>query len=170
MKQEVDREYINKKKDLNSGPDFFLSNFTTTQTDKDGEIKYILKAKEMKHYDYSEKAFLIQPFYTKYENGKPHTTIKSIAGEINNKGDEVFLKKNVVLIRLPTAKKKKMTLITDELNIFTKLDIVTSEKPVKIIQEPDIEIDGVGMRYDKKEGTIKLLSNVKVYYEKPQNN
>ena len=170
LKQEVDREYINKKKDLNSGPDFFLSNFTTTQTDKDGEIKYILKAKEMKHYDYSEKAFLIQPFYTRYENGKPHTSIKSFAGEINNKGDEVFLKKNVVLIRLPTAKKKKMTLFTDELNIFTKLDIVISEKPVKIIQEPDIEIDGVGMKYDKKEGTIKLLSNVKVYYEKPQSN
>jgi lipopolysaccharide export system protein LptC len=170
LKQEVDREYINKKKDLNSGPDFFLSNFTTTQTDKDGEIKYILKAKEMKHYDYSEKAFLIQPFYTRYENGKPHTSIKSFAGEINNKGDEVFLKKNVVLIRLPTAKKKKMTLFTDELNIFTKLDIVISEKPVKIIQEPDIEIDGIGMSYDKKEGTIKLLSNVKVYYEKPQSN
>jgi len=170
LKQEVDREYINKKKDLNSGPDFFLSNFTTTQTDKDGEIKYILKAKEMKHYDYSEKAFLIQPFYTKYENGKPHTSIKSVAGEINNKGDEVFLKKNVVLIRLPTAKKKKMTLFTDELNIFTKLDIVTSIKPVKIIQEPDIEIDGIGMSYDKNEGTIKLLSNVKVYYEKPQSN
>ena len=170
LKQEVDREYINKKKDLNSGPDFFLVNFTTTQTDKDGEIKYILKAKEMKHYDYSEKALLIQPFYTKYKNGKPHTSIKSVAGEINNKGDEVFLKKNVVLIRLPTAKKKKMTLFTDELNIFTKLDIVTSVKPVKIIQEPDIEIDGIGMRYDKKEGTIKLLSNVKVYYEKPQSN
>ena len=170
LKQEVDREYINKKKDLNSGPDFFLSNFTTTQTDKDGEIKYILKAKEMKHYDYSEKALLIQPFYTKYENGKPHTSIKSVAGEVNNKGDEVFLKKNVVLIRLPTAKKKKMTLFTDELNIFTKLDIVTSVKPVKIIQEPDIEIDGIGMSYDKKEGTIKLLSNVKVYYEKPQSN
>ena len=170
LKQEVDKEYVNKKRDLNSSPDFFLNNFTTTQTNKDGEIKYTLKAKEMKHYSYSEKAFLVQPFYTKYENGKPHTTIKSIAGEINNKGDEVFLKKNVVLIRLPTAKKKKMTLITDELNIFTKLDIVTSEKPVKIIQEPDIEIDGGGMKYDKKEGTIKLLSNVKVYYEKPQKN
>ena len=38
----------------------------------------------MKHYNYSDKSFLIQPFYTKYENGKPHTSIKSIAGEINN--------------------------------------------------------------------------------------
>mgnify|MGYP006075477459 CR=1 FL=1 len=168
LKQEVDKEYIDKKRGLNSGPDFFLNNFITTQTNKDGEIKYKLKAKEMKHYNYSDKAFLIQPFYTKYENGKPHTSIKSIAGEINNKGDEVFLKKNVELVRLPTAKKKIMKLFTDELNIFTKLDLVTSDKPVKIIQEPDIEIDGIGMKYDKKEGTIKLLSNVKVYYEKPQ--
>jgi lipopolysaccharide export system protein LptC len=36
-----------------------------------------------------------------------------------------------------------------------------------MIQEPNIEIDGIGMEYDKKEGTTKLLSNVKVFYEKP---
>jgi len=170
LKQEVDKEYINKQKGLNSGPDFFLNNFTTTQTNKDGEIKYTIKAKEMKHYNNSEKSFLIQPLYTKYENGKPHMSIKSISGEINNKGDEVFFKNNVVLIRMPTKKKKMMTLFTDELNIFTKLNIVTSKKPVKIIQEPDIEIDGIGMKYNKDEGTIKLLSDVKVYYEKPQRN
>ena len=107
LKQEVDKEYINKKKDLNSGPDFFLTNFTTTQTDKDGEIKYTLKAKEMKHYNYSEKAFLIQPFYTRYENGKPHTSIKSFAGEINNKGDEVFLKKKCCVNPPSDSKKEK---------------------------------------------------------------
>ena len=31
----------------------------------------------------------------------------------------------------------------------------------------NIEIDGVGMKYDNKEGILKLLSNVKVRYEKP---
>jgi lipopolysaccharide export system protein LptC len=72
-----------------------------------------------------------------------------------------------VLTRLPTKQKKKLSLFTDELNIFTKLDIVTSKKSVKMIQEPNIEIDGIGMEYDKKEGITKLLSNVKVFYEKP---
>jgi lipopolysaccharide export system protein LptC len=54
------------------------------------------------------------------------------------------------------------------LNIVPNEDIVFSKKPVKIIQEPNIEIDGVGMKYDRKENTIKLLSNVKVHYENAQ--
>ena len=32
----------------------------------------------------------------------------------------------------------------------------------------NIEIDGVGMKYDNKDGVLKLLSNVKVRYEKPK--
>ena len=61
-----------------------------------------------------------------------------------------------------------MSLYTSQLNIVPNEDIVFSKKPVKIIQEPNIEIYGVGMKYDRKENTIKLLSNVKVHYENAQ--
>ena len=63
--------------------------------------------------------------------------------------------------------KKTLKLYTHELNIYSELDVVTSQKAVKMIQEPNIEIDGVGMKYDNKDGILKLLSNVKVRYEKP---
>jgi lipopolysaccharide export system protein LptC len=168
LKEEVNKEYLNKQKDLNSGPDYFLKTFKATQTNEKGEIKFTLDAKNMEHFQYADKTYLKKPHYTKYEGGNPHSFIISKKGEINNKGDEIYLKDNVVLTRLPTKKKKILKLFSDELNIFTKKDVITSKKAVKIIQEPDIEIDGVGMKYDKNEGTIKLLSNVKVYYEKPK--
>jgi LPS export ABC transporter protein LptC len=63
-----------------------------------------------------------------------------------------------------------MKLFTDELNILPDMDIVITKKPVKIIQEPNIEIYGVGMKYDNKEGIVKLLSNVKVHYDDPRPN
>ena len=91
----------------------------------------------------------------------------SDVGEISDKGEEITLKENAILIRLPTKTKKTLKLYTHELNIYSELDIVTSQKAVKMIQEPNIEIDGVGMKYDNKDGILKLLSNVKVRYEKP---
>ncbi len=167
LKEKVENEFINKPKNLSNTPDFYLKKFNVIQTDKDGKIKFTLNALSMKHYKYLDKALLNQPYYKQYKNERTHITIRSEKGEINNKGDEIFFNKNVVLTRLPTKQKKKLSLFTDELNIFTKLDIVTSKKSVKMIQEPNIEIDGIGMEYDKKEGTTKLLSNVKVFYEKP---
>ena len=82
------------------------------------------------------------------------------------------MEKNLIKIIkiLKTKKKKEMRLFTDELNILPNKDIVTTQKPVKIIQEPNIEIYGVGMKYDNKEGIVKLLSNVKVYYGNPRKN
>jgi LPS export ABC transporter protein LptC len=121
----------------------------------------------MKHFKEEDKTSLFKPLYTKYKNKKKHSTIYSDVGEISDKGEEIILKENAILIRLPTKTKKTLKLYTHELNIYSELDIVTSQKAVKMIQEPNIEIDGVGMKYDNKDGILKLLSNVKVRYEKP---
>ena len=77
---------------------------------------------------------------------------------------------NVILTRVKTDKKREMKLFTDQLDILPNMDIVLTKKPVKIIQEPNIEIYGIGMKYDNKEGIVKLLSNVKVHYGSPRKN
>jgi LPS export ABC transporter protein LptC len=82
-------------------------------------------------------------------------------------GDEYLFSDNVILTRVKTKKKREMKLFTDQLDILPNLDIILTKKPVKIIQEPSIEIYGVGMKYDNKEGIVKLLSNVRVHYDNP---
>ena len=42
----------------------------------------------------------------------------------------------------------------------------TYDKKVKIIQEPNIEVDGIGLNYNKKLGIIKIMKDVKVQYVK----
>ena len=168
LKEEVINEYKNYKLSNNSGPSFFLKDFDSTRTDEDGNLQSSLQAEYMKHFKEEDKTSLLRPLYTKYKNKEKHSTIYSDIGEINDKGEEIILKENAILIRLPTKTKKTLKLYTHELNIYSELDIVTSQKAVKMIQEPNIEIDGVGMKYDNKEGILKLLSNVKVRYEKPK--
>ena len=167
LKEEVINEYKNFTQSKNSGPSFFLKDFDSTKTDEYGNLQSSLQADYMKHFKEEDKTSLFKPHYTKYKNKKKHSTIYSDVGEISDKGEEIILKENAILIRLPTKTKKTLKLYTHELNIYSELDIVTSQKAVKMIQEPNIEIDGVGMKYDNKDGILKLLSNVKVRYEKP---
>tara|TARA_B100001063_G_scaffold96231_1_gene89878 strand:- start:307 stop:885 length:579 start_codon:yes stop_codon:yes gene_type:complete len=168
LNHEVKKELLEDAKNLNNAADFYLRNFSSKHMSEAGTIKYIITGKEMKNFKHSEKTLLIQPKFVKYENSKPISNISGESGEIKNQGDEIIIKENVILNRLPNNSKKLMSLYTSQLNIIPAEDIVFSKKPVKIIQEPNIEIDGIGMKYDKKENTIKLLSNVKVHYENAQ--
>ena len=170
LKAEVEKELQIKNKNNASGPEFYLKSFNSIQTKKNGDVKFILSAKNMEQFDYAEYAILKKPLFTRYKNSKPHSFIKSNNGKVISNGDEYLFTDNVILTRVKTKKKREMKLFTDQLDILPKIDIVLTKKPVKIIQEPNIEIYGIGMKYDNKEGIVKLLSNVKVHYGNPRKN
>jgi LPS export ABC transporter protein LptC len=168
LKIEVEKELLTKNNNNASGPEFYLKNFNSVQTKKNGAVKFIIKAKNMEEFNYAEYAILKKPRFTRYKNSKPHSFIKSNNGKVISGGDEYLFTDNVILTRIKTKKKREMRLFTDELDILPNIDIILTKKPVKIIQEPNIEIYGVGMKYDNKEGIVKLLSNVKVHYDNPR--
>ena len=168
LSHEVNKELTDDQKNTSSAADFYLKNFNSKQMTSDGFVKYTLQGEDMKNYKHSEKTFLSRPLFIKFDQNNPISNITGDSGEIINMGQEIIVKNNVVLTRLGTKAKKKMSLYTNQLHIIPSEDIVFSKKAVKIIQEPNIEVDGVGMKYDKKENTLKLLSNVKVHYEKPK--
>jgi LPS export ABC transporter protein LptC len=168
LKIEVEKELLTKNNNNASGPEFYLKNFNSVQTKKNGAVKFIIKAKNMEEFNYAEYAILKKPRFTRYKNSKPHSFIKSNNGKVISGGDEYLFTDNVILTRIKTKKKREMRLFTDELDILPNIDIILTKKPVKIIQEPNIEIYGIGMKYDNKEGIVKLLSNVKVHYDNPR--
>ena len=168
LKTEVEKELLTKNNNNASGPEFYLKNFNSVQTKKNGAVKFIIKAKNMEEFNYAEYAILKKPHFIRYKNSKPHSFIKSNNGKVISGGDEYLFTDNVILTRIKTKKKREMRLFTDELDILPNIDIILTKKPVKIIQEPNIEIYGIGMKYDNKEGIIKLLSSVKVHYDKPR--
>ena len=168
LKIEVEKELLIKNSKNGSGPTFYLKKFDSVQTKKNGDIKFTISAKNMKEFDYAEYAILSKPHFTRFKNSSPYSYIKSNTGKVISGGDEYLFSDNVILTRVATKKKKEMKLFTDQLDILPKMDIILTKKPVKIIQEPNIEIYGIGMKYDNKEGIVKLLSNVKVHYDNPR--
>lgn len=148
-------------------PDYVVSNFVTTQTDINGQLRYKLAAQEMKHFPDNDATDLIKPQYTQFEIGKPYTRVEGEHGYVSSNGEQVQLQKAVKVTRQAFEEKGEMTLETDYLDILPNQDLVKTDRPVVIRQAPKTVIYATGMIYEKDKKTITLLHKVKAHYEKP---
>jgi lipopolysaccharide export system protein LptC len=148
-------------------PDYTMNNFVTTQTDITGKLRYVLAAAEMQHYPDDDSTVLQRPRFTQYTVDKPYTQIEGLRGYISSDGEEVELVDNVKVVRQAFEGKGEMQLLTEKLIILPNQDIAKTNSPVVITQAPKTVIHGTGLVFDKKNQTVKLLSRVKVHYERP---
>jgi len=148
-------------------PDYIMSNFVTTQTDINGDLRYKLAAVEMRHFPDNDTTELQRPRYTQFAIGKPYTEVQGLRGFVSTDGEEVKLLDNVKVTRQAYAGKGEMTVETDYLNIRPNDELVTTDRPVVIRQAPKTVIYATGMIYEKKQHTVTLLHKVRAHYEKP---
>ncbi len=148
-------------------PDYIMTNFQTTQTDINGDLRYKLVASEMRHFPDDDTTELTQPDYTQFAVNKPYTRAVGKRGYVSSNGEEVQLVDDVVVTRQAFEEKGEMTVETDFLNIRPNEEIVTTDRPVVIKQAPKTVIYATGMVYEKKKKTVTLLNRVRAHYEKP---
>ncbi len=148
-------------------PDYTMNNFVTTQTDAQGQLRYILAAAEMLHYPDDDSTVLQRPRFTQYTVNKPYTQIEALRGYISNNGEEIELVDNVKIVRQAFEGKGEMQVLSEKLWIYPQQDLVKTDAPVMIKQLPKTVITAIGMVYDKKAQTVTLLNRVKVHYERP---
>lgn len=148
-------------------PDYIMSNFVTTQTDINGDLRYKLAAIEMKHFPDDDTTELRRPRYTQFATNKPYTQVQALRGYVSSDGQQVQLVGNVKLTRQAFADKGEMTLDTDYLNILPNEDLVRTDSPVVIRQAPKTIIYATGLLYEKNIHTVTLLHKVRAHYERP---
>lgn len=163
----VENESEKRGNKLSNSPDYFLTNFKTTQTESNGSIHFILSANEMTHYPQDETTRLKKPLFIRYKNNVPSSKIEGGIGLVSTDGEEVQIIDNVKVARLETETKPKMELFTDQLTILPNKDQAFTKRPVRITQDPKTVVNAIGMNYDKKNGIMTLLTRVRVHYEKP---
>jgi lipopolysaccharide export system protein LptC len=148
-------------------PDYILNNFVTTKTDVNGNLRYKLIAEEMRHYPDHDTTELQHPHFTRYDINKPYTQVEGERGLVSSDGENIQFMDNVKVVRQASADRGEMVMLTQYLNLTPKKELATTDKPVVITQAPKTVIHGTGMIYDKKQKTMRLLSKVKVHYERP---
>ena len=152
---------------LSNSPDYFLTNFKTTQTESNGSIHFILSANEMTYFTQDDSTRLKKPLFIRYKNNVPSSKIEGGIGLVSADGEEVQVIDNVKVARLETETKPKMELFTDQLTVLPNKDQAFTKRPVRITQDPKTVVNAIGMNYDKKNGIMTLLGKVRVHYEKP---
>lgn len=165
LNNEVKRELEIKEKKLSNSPDFFLKNFISYRLDSEGNLNFKLQANTMKYYKHLNESLLSGPFYEDFKENQLNLTIQSENGKISDEGEKIDLINNVLLKRVELENKKEMKLHTNNLTLLPNKNIMLTKDNVKMIQEPSIEIDGIGLKYDKAEGLIKILKNTHVVYD-----
>ena len=147
--------------------DYIMSNFITTQTDVNGDLRYKLAALEMMHFPDDDTTNLQRPRYTQFAIGKAYTQAEGLRGYVSSDGEEVQLIDNVKITRQAFAEKGEMTVETEYLNIRPNDELVSTKSPVIIRQAPKTVIYATGMIYEKKTRTVTLLHKVRAHYENP---
>jgi lipopolysaccharide export system protein LptC len=161
LNNEVKKELNIEEKKLTNNPDYFLKNFISKQTDDLGNLNFSLKAIQMNYFSYSDESI-----FKKFEDKKKVLDLISNKGVIYENGEKIKMLDDAQMIRHETKSKKVMKLLSNEITIMPDKEILSSDQKIKIIQEPNIEIDGVGFDYNKKTGILKIYDSVKVHYDK----
>jgi len=166
LNNEVKKELKMEEKKLTNNPDYFLKNFISKQTDDLGNLNFSLEAKQMNYFSYNDESILNKPVFKKYEEKKKVLDLVSNKGIILENGEKIKMLDDAQMIRHETKSKKVMKLLSNEITIIPNQEILSSDQKIKIIQEPNIEVDGIGFKYNKKTGIIKIFDSVKVHYDK----
>jgi lipopolysaccharide export system protein LptC len=151
-------------KNLRHDPDYIIDNFTATTLDEQGKIRFVMSAKKMWHYPDDDTTHLETPRLESLTAEHPPMRMSAKKGEISRKGDEFFLRDEVIMVRPAYANKSEVTFNTNYLHVIPNKDIVKTDQPVAMA-DANTTLNAIGMELDNKARTITFLSRVKTVYE-----
>lgn len=149
---------------LRHDPDYVIDNFTATTLDEQGKIRFVMSAKKMWHYPDDDTTLLDSPKLSSLAAERPPMHMSALNGEISRKGDEVFLRNDVIIVRPAFANRSEMTFNTDYLHVLPNKDTVDTDRAITLT-DAKTRVNAIGMELDNKKHVIQFLSNVRTVYE-----
>ena len=141
-------------------PDAIMENFSAIKLNEQGKPHFIMAAKKMQHYPDDDSTVLEVPRLTMLSVQHPATHIIAREGIVSSKGDEVFLRHDVEVLREASAQREELTLRTEYLHIIPDRDWADTDRAVTIVEAHNT-VHATGLEMDNKARTIKLLSQVR---------
>jgi lipopolysaccharide export system protein LptC len=142
-------------------PDYILSNTVARKLDLNGQLKYTLRAVDIRHYPDDDTTDLTMPRLTHQNHGsaKPPLTVSARRGHLSNDNKQVDLYEDVRIHRPPSGKYEELTATMNALTVFPDDEIALTKSPVRITQGKSW-VKGVGMRVNQRTQTYVIESRV----------
>jgi len=145
-------------------PDFIVSKFAAITLNEQGTPHFILAAEKMVHYPDNDSTYLNDLHLSSLYPNQPPVYTSARQGEISSKGNEVFLRDEVKLVRAGNTTQSEMTLTTTYLHAVPDLGLMDTDRPVAMMDAHNV-IHATGMKFDNKVRVIKLLAQVRSQHE-----
>lgn len=107
-------------------PDYYIENFVATGLDKNGQRRFVIKAKRMAHFPDDDTALFDSPIIVQYEEGLAPRHTYADSGWMNSTGDEVLMTGNVKVVVEADSRGPGGTIESKRMRVL--LDKSTSEK------------------------------------------
>ena len=141
-------------------PDAIVDNFSATSLNDQGVPDFIMAATKLMHYPDDDSTTLDEPRITMLTSGQPAIHATAELGSISSKGEDVYLRDNVKVLREASAQQGQLTLQTQYLHISPDQNLADTDRAVTIVDAHNI-VHGIGMELDNKTRILKLLSQVR---------
>jgi lipopolysaccharide export system protein LptC len=164
LNQQVQAPAAGTQGNLRHDPDYVMDNFIATSLDEHGKIRFVMSAKKMVHYPDDDTTYLEAPQLASMTAEHPPMRMTALNGEISHKGNEVFLRNDVTIVRPAYAKQSELTFKTSYLHVLPNKSTADSDQPVTLV-DARTNMEANGMELDYKTHVVKLLSRVKTVYE-----
>jgi lipopolysaccharide export system protein LptC len=144
-------------------PDAIMENFSAVKLNERGAPRLIMAAKKLLHYPDDDSTSLELPRLVMLSEARPSIHIIARQGAVSSKGDEVFLKHDVEVLREADALQEALTLHTEYLHIVPNRDWIDTDQDVTLTEAHNT-VHATGLAMDNKARTLKLLSHVTTEY------
>ncbi|MDE2118241.1 MAG: LPS export ABC transporter periplasmic protein LptC [Betaproteobacteria bacterium] len=145
-------------------PDFIISKFSATTLNEQGVPHFLVSAQKMMHYPDDDSTHLDEPQLSSVNADRPPVYAFARQGEVSSKGDEIFLRDDVKLVRAASATQSEMTFTTTYLHVIPDRDLADTDRPVTMTDAHNI-VHAVGMQFDNKARKMKLLAQVRSQHD-----
>ncbi|RFC31271.1 MAG: lipopolysaccharide export system protein LptC [Candidatus Nitrotoga sp. MKT] len=149
-------------------PDFIVNRFVATTLNEQGKPRFVMAAQQMLHYPDNDSTYLDAPKFTSFDTDHPPVYTYANNGMVSGKGDEIFLRDNVKIVSTASSTQREITFTTSYLHVIPDRGLAVTDQPVMMVDGRNI-VRAVGMKFDNKARTVKLLAQVKSEYAPDKN-
>lgn len=160
LDQQVQQEIAVAANNQRHDPDGIMDNFHATKMDLQGVPRFLLSAKQLRHYPDHDSTELDLPRLTMLSVVNPPVNMNGIRGNVSSRGDEVIFRDDVSVLREAVGDQSAMTLRTEYLRVLPSQDWADTDRAVTIV-DANNTVHAIGLEMDNKTRILKLLSQVR---------
>ncbi len=162
------KKYNIQGTELPSGINAFMTKLTYVNFNKTGGIHSQLTAQQMKHYIRYDTSIFTHPKILIYTDKGIPWYITSNYGKSQKDNKKIFFYKEVKLYQPSQPTHPETSIYTQNLIYYPDRSFAKTNKKV-IMKQPELIINGTGLKADLKKGVITLLKQSRgVYTPKPK--